>query len=335
MRRSPKLVVSAGHYHTGHRLAPRLAQQKGWFAEGGLTDIELMCTGHDELTLEGIAKGSIDVGLDPRSDKALGAVAQGKPVCIVAGWRDNYEQLLFSRKDIHSVAELKGRRLGVHEGEGGIMTRQLRFALRRAGLDPDKDVQWVTLRDGLMDPGIALERLRKGESDIASVYPHFAQPFLDAGYPLLIDYRTWYPDGYPDRVVVSSPEVLEEKPEAVKAFLRGLIRGYRFVHQRRNFPASSAILRLIADEDKARGGQYAIEVEKNPLHEVFDEEAVEAQPFPLSGAPSLKGMAIVVQQEIDEGHLPVSFRSERALRLELVQQVAQELDARYGPRGYD
>lgn len=83
------------------------------------------------------------------------------------------------RPDLNSLADLAGRRLAVHAPHTapGCFAR---IVLRRAGLDPDRDVRCVVRPPG--DYGMDLRRLREGEIDAAYVGSTMAPEAIAAEY---------------------------------------------------------------------------------------------------------------------------------------------------------
>src|SRR3990172_1929360 len=204
MAGNSKIVASAGHFHLGHRRACWIALNEGWFAEEDL-DVEIMATGHDELTLEGLLAGHIDVTLDTRTDTFLKARAKGDDIYIVGGFRNTFPNQILAAKGIGSVEELRGKRIGVTEPEG-IDARHVRNVLEAHGLDPWQDVTYI--RSG-KDPHKA-DDLRRGVVDAVSVGEN--APLLAAdGFPVLVDFAKIYPNGYQERVLVVTGKTLRER----------------------------------------------------------------------------------------------------------------------------
>src|SRR3972149_7601805 len=94
----PKITVAAGHRHFTHRTPSKLAWEKGWFQQEGLSDVTIIATGKDDKTLEGLTNGTIDIGTDIRSDKVLEASDKGLKVYIIGAWRVGYPMLMFADK---------------------------------------------------------------------------------------------------------------------------------------------------------------------------------------------------------------------------------------------
>jgi ABC-type nitrate/sulfonate/bicarbonate transport system substrate-binding protein len=63
------LKVITGHYHAGHRIMTKIANEKGWFREEGLGRVEItpLGTNDDHLTLAELAKGRADIVWDSHS----------------------------------------------------------------------------------------------------------------------------------------------------------------------------------------------------------------------------------------------------------------------------
>lgn len=62
------------------------------------------------------------------------------------------------------------------------------------------------------------------------------EPLTRQGFNLLVTARDLYPSGRPERVIGATGIILEDKPEWVKSFLKGMIRAYWFIRdQPENF----------------------------------------------------------------------------------------------------
>lgn len=116
--------------------------------------------------------------------------------------------------DIQSVADLKGKRVAVN-GYKSATELWLRFALRDAGLDPDRDVVITQLsfgqgaqaiRDGQIDSAMLVEPLIFMETAKGGIRPLFSS--VDA-LPFAQDIQTLY----------CNPDFIAEHPDAVRAFI--------------------------------------------------------------------------------------------------------------------
>ena len=103
----------------------------------------------------------------------------------------------------------------------------LRSALRYAGLDP-KDVKVLQL--GLDFSGA----LEAGQIDAAALPFNLALPYLQKGWPVLLDLsKTDFV--YPASCVVSSRAFIKENPRVVDRFLRAYVESIHFIKKDRSF----------------------------------------------------------------------------------------------------
>ena len=165
-----------------------------------------------ETLAQRIKELDIDVAMDVKPSTVAYLQKQGHELFIVAGWRNNQPNHVMAKKDIKSLEELKGKRIGVIDLDDNLAT-VLRPWLKRAGLDPYNDVTWVRGNS----PHGAGERLRAGLIDVAFQDPKDARMLRNEGFNDLFDVAAHYPKGRPDRVNVATGRALKEKPEMVKA----------------------------------------------------------------------------------------------------------------------
>ena len=130
-----KLRAAAGHYHLFHRVAPTVAQAKGYFSKRGV-DAEISATGTDLKSLEALSRGEVDVVLDLKTPVALQARDRGEEVFLIGGFLNSYPGIFVGAKEIRSVADLKGKRVGLREPNGVTLTMSS-MILRKAGMEPD------------------------------------------------------------------------------------------------------------------------------------------------------------------------------------------------------
>jgi NitT/TauT family transport system substrate-binding protein len=89
---------------------------------------------------EMIVSGDVDFGRD-FVPSHIATLDTGRPITLVAGLHSGCFEVL-GRDDIRSMADLKGRTVGVANGSGD--ERLLKIMTSLVGLDPEKDIKWVT-----------------------------------------------------------------------------------------------------------------------------------------------------------------------------------------------
>ena len=312
-------IMAAGHHHIFHLIAPTLAREKGWFEAEGLTDYEFFATGTDERTLFEMNLGQIHFGLDPKPALVIQAFCGGQKIFIIGGWLNKPPFSFVGAKGIKKPHDLKGKRIGGRE-IGGIDTRHMKNFLRSQGIDPEKDVELVV--SGMNSRAMQKPLLDSGQIQGAMIIRSQAKEMVAEGYTILADFSTIYPDGYPQRLIATTGEVLEKKSHLIKPFLKGMIRAFRMMNQ--DYAGTKEIINQVVSRGELRWDSdmdLNLWKDKYPLFEAI----------PADGMVTLKGLEAVIREEGDK--IPASFKMKDILRLEFVKDAAREIDAQFG-QGY-
>ena len=184
--------------------------------------------------------------------------------------------------------------------------------LRKAGLDPEQDVQWkIGWSYGAMKA--AWKPLLAGETDAAIVQNVYVPRLLEHGFHKLYDFvEDTKPYGRPDRVTVARKSFIERYPEAVKRYWKAAIRGYQFMRiVPENFPFQrfvEAKLRVNNPDDRER------------MRELRPFEVMEGRFHPINGQLSPEGVWRILEEHQDAGTL-----SKSVTRFDVTGVVCQEL----------
>ncbi len=326
-----KIMLATGHAHAFHRASALAAIKKGYFRDEGLRQVELRATGEDSLTVKSLESGDIDFGLDVRSALVLEANSKGKKVYIIAGMLNHLDLTLIGTPDVKSVADLRGKKIGVIEKGGGREVPWIRMLLRKEGIDPDKDVTWVS-EAGYGSLDIQKPRLDRGDYQTTPLSAHYKRPELfdivrQAGYNILAERSETFPDGLPDRVVATTDKILTKCSKTVKSVLKGIIRGYRFARDPKN---AGEIRETYLTYDWGRDGFGWGEFDEKRI----DEMVRSARILPPDGRISLSGLDALIEEAKASRKLPQDFMKQQVLRLEPLQDAVRELNAKFGPEGY-
>lgn len=308
-----KIVVSVeefGAHHPNHLLPILIAMDKGWFKAEGIADVVWKDAGSDANTVKGLIDGSIHFGADPQPDVVLEANAKGKEVYIIGGVRTKYSYEFVSIPGITGPDALKGKLVAASRA-GSSSDRRTRLILERIGLNPDKDVKIVY--KGRSDQRMAA--LLKGEVHAAVINEEEIEKYRKQieRHPRVVDVAKIWPD-YQARVIATSGQMLRDHPETVKAFLKVMIKTFQFI--KANTRDMAYFSKLI---EKAAG--------KPPEEELSDHSYLAGR-LPDDGGINLKGLKVVVEEEKAMGNLPKDYAVEKALRLNVVNEAAAELNRR-------
>lgn len=204
-------VINLGHTQLA------VAQQKGYFSEGNVS-VEYMTSDGTVATVQALAAGAADMGqIDTLSiDAALSRGVQD--IVAVCSYVANniYYLAVLEGSPIEQVSDLQGKRIGLSSlGTGVYYNAQV--MLQEAGLDPETDVEFVTIQQ----PAAQLNALVNGDVDALSIIDVSVATFQNQGEEL----RTFQPTGpmqWQWNVVGARRAFLEENPEAVAAVCKAL-----------------------------------------------------------------------------------------------------------------
>lgn len=319
------LVLGVGHSHFPHRTAPLIALDRGYFAEEGFGKVDVLVSGDDDTTMRALLAGDIHVGLDIAPIVALKARNEGHPVFIIGAMVNGLGFFLMAKPEIKTIKDLAGRRIQVVETGGGIDERQVRVLLAKNGIDPDKDVIFVRkapfplLRN-------AKAAFDQDVADARMVLNVDLEEARDAGYPILYDFFAEYPAGYPQRSIMATQDFIEANADRLKAFLRAMVRAYRFMRLDRNYKDVMAVVRKNVTEPNLG----------LPAHipaDFLDKPFFAFKQSPADGAVSLDGLDLYIAERVPPDQRTIGAAD--LLHLALVKEVSEGLDRRYGKDAYE
>jgi len=322
MTRKKVVRIGTSHYHVGHIVPAMVAKEMTYFEAEGLTDYELYFGGLIPGMVEGIAlrramkEKGVDIVPDAKPSSVFQLATRGEDVCIVGVWRNRQDWQWYGAKGMKSLADLKGKKIGIRDF-GGIGHTALKIQLKRSGLDPERDVVLVRGPEFHPNENPAVP-LRRGDVDCVHVHAHDNKGLDKEGYPLLLESRKVYPGGRPDRVIIATRRMTEEEPDLLRAYLRATIRAYWF---------------LI---DYARNGDYLEALVRRLRFTCLDEEEAHRtglegggrMALPFDGAPSPVSLQEMVEETKEMKEVGPDFNLSPFLRLEFVRQAFKELEER-------
>ncbi|MCO5734242.1 aliphatic sulfonate ABC transporter substrate-binding protein [Rhizobium sp. SSA_523] len=184
-------------------------EQKLWEAEGITPSVKVFTNG--PIQIQAMGAGSLNFGtIGPG---ALWLPASGKAKVI--GVNDiGFSDRVIAQAGINSITDLKGKKVGVPQGTSGDMI--LRMALTKAGMSI-KDIEVVP-----MDPSTVVAAFTSKQIDAAGIW----YPLIDTIKPRVPDMKElasnqdFYPQTSFINTFVARNEIVAEKPDVVKSFLR-------------------------------------------------------------------------------------------------------------------
>ena len=118
-----------------------VAKELGFYKKAGL-DVEIVSLGDGVKVFRALLAGNIDFGLTPGAPTIIG-ISNGAQVKALSANLPKFEASMIVRADIKTMADLKGKRIGIQE-PGGFADLLSRSVLRAAKIDP-KDVNFVSI----------------------------------------------------------------------------------------------------------------------------------------------------------------------------------------------
>jgi NitT/TauT family transport system substrate-binding protein len=256
VRARPALAATESLETTSVRLTrvPAICQAPQYIAEellrsDGFTDIRYVDTPTDAIA-SAVGRGEADFGMAAAIDH-IQAIDAGTPVVLLGGVHVGCFEL-FGREGVRSIVDLKGKSVGVdllgspHQAFVAVMAAHV-------GLDPVKDIRWVTSADPKISP-FAL--FVEGKVDAFLGFPPEPQDLRarHIGHVLVstaLD-RPW--SQYYCCMLAGRSDYVRKYPVATKCVLRAILKAVDFCASE---PARAA--QLIVDRGFAPRYDYALQ----------------------------------------------------------------------------
>ena len=204
-------------------LPGHVAVAKGFFKDEGLEPV--MVQMRPPIAAPALTAGEIHYTMTFGS--TLNAIMQGVPLRMLAVITEKSPYYIIARPGIKTVAELRGKKLAAQQR--GLSDRVMAEAILEAkGVDL-KDVQFVTISGDLP---VRMGVLTGGLADAVCLIPPGPVLLEKQGYRIIAgpnDVKL----GVPTNGLTATNQRLAEKRAEAKKVVRSLIRGLRFVRERR------------------------------------------------------------------------------------------------------
>jgi hypothetical protein len=297
-----KLRMAPTCYHVLHLMPVVAAHEMNFFYDEGLRDdygqpaYEIVRDSMVPFGLErvGIVQAmkekAVDIALDVQSRTVFLQRSKRADLYIIAGWRNQHIHVWMAAPDVKKIEDLRGRPVGISDF-GSNKHWAISLWLRKAGIDPERDVQMVR---GIFNP-VHIAALRSGKVACCPVATWEAAELEKEGFTRLISLKQQYPNGRPERIIAATGKILEEQPDKVKAFLKAMMRSYWLMRdQPMNFEYVQRLERRLRYESPDPE-ERSVKLSCN------DPRRVEAMPFPLDGLPT--GFEDMLKEEDSVGDL--------------------------------
>jgi len=207
-----------------------VAMDQGYFKEQNL-DVQLSNAASGAEAVAFLAQGQIDVGAIGLSAATFNTLNKGFDFRVIAsaslGPDKNSPTKLEVRSAlvdggiVHSVMDLKGRKIAVAGGTGSAGAYLATKVLQKEGVSA-KDVTFVNLSNPDMIPA-----LTNGAVDAALIGTPFATTAVDMGIARVLSGDLT--PGYSTTTYTYGAKFLTDRPDAARRFTVALLKGYRAV----------------------------------------------------------------------------------------------------------
>ena len=232
---SPKLLLAQEPLRAGTIFsatqAPLWAAKEGrYFEKYGIKNLEVIQFSGGQPVTRALIGGDIQISTTGGA-AVVNARLKGADTVIIARTVGVFPYTLYVGKDIRDAGELKGKKLAVSTiGGSGYVAMQ--YALRKIGLDPDKDVTMLQIGDF----GARLASLAAGTVQGTLLLPPFTLRARELGLRPLYD-LVGSGIQYPINQITARQSFIKSQRETVKNFMRGFVAGLARFRTDREFGA--------------------------------------------------------------------------------------------------
>ncbi len=256
-----------------------VAAEENLFQREGL-EVELLIFKSGSDNTMALLSRSVDIIAGGFPESALTPRVQGVDVKMFYSMCNMPVYKWYGRPEIKSLKDAKGKKFVVSKigSQSDFVTR---WVVKKAGLDPEKDIQ-VIQGGGSME---RLSALASGAVDVAALTEPASYIAEKQGYNMLLSLDQFV-KGFPNEVYATSSEFLRLNPETIKAILRANNKAIEFLrtHQDRSVAALRKHTKMT--EEHAIQGYLNLR-----------------DSFPIDGSPPLDGIDLVQEIAIMAGEI--------------------------------
>lgn len=200
-----------------------VADQKGFFKDEGLNDVKVLAFRGDADVLQALVGGTIDISISSLTGVVESIKSGQKFKAFWGGFNHPYFDW-YANPKYKSIAETKGGKYAISK-YGALTDFLTRYALRTAGLDPEKDVKILQLGGSPQ----ALPALEAGRIDVAILAAPASYVAAEKGFVKLMSQKNVIAPDWPLHVVFSKEDYIAKNQNTIKAFLRANSRAINWI----------------------------------------------------------------------------------------------------------
>jgi NitT/TauT family transport system substrate-binding protein len=260
-----------------------VAQEQGYYQSEGL-DVELLEM-RANAGQAALMAGEVDFTASLGSN--LRMALQGAPIKTILLYMKAPLFFLVAQPEYPTVAALRGRTVGVGVA-GASIDQMARLTMKHFGLEPQRDVQIVSIGDG----AVQYEALRLGQVDAVLMSLPFPVLARREGYAIVVNTAEIL--SLPTSGLGTLQSTLDRRRGAVERLARAQLRGLDYIRAEPEAGARSIAEFFGMDLDTARAS-YALML---PV-------------WTADGVPDRQGIEAIVEQEVADGTIAVALPYEQ------------------------
>jgi ABC-type nitrate/sulfonate/bicarbonate transport system substrate-binding protein len=238
-----KVRVALGSISVSSSLFP-IAQQVGIFPKYGI-DMEPIYFGGGMNSIAAVTSNSVQF-LAAGATATVGARLGGIDIMILSVQSNKFDYSVFAAPEIKTVQDLKGK-IVTGTRPGASADSALRLYLKQNGLEPDKDVIFISVAESQQG---RLNALMRGSVSGTVLAPPFSNIARQAGYRELVDLRKTDLE-YAGNSIAANVPYIKSHPQLVENFLKGYIEALYFFRSQKE-RTIAGIMKFLKLNDRAR-----------------------------------------------------------------------------------
>lgn len=263
-----------------------MAAENGFGREFGV-NIGMLSLKGDAMLTKALLAGEID-SYEGNPGGPMIAASKGADIKVIGCTWPGLPYAIYTKPEIKSISELKGKAIAVSD-PGSLPDLFARAVIRSAGLDPNKDVQFVRA-------GGDADRMKALVAGVVAAAPsstEFKAKAPQMGLKMLVKAKDITP-GYVRNCIMTTGKVLATKRKAAVAFMAAEMRalGYAMGHESETIALSHKLTGAKGDDSNAK--------------EIFEEATKDKMVDPSLGIDPQK-LTYLRDVLADGGHIPRTF----------------------------
>jgi NitT/TauT family transport system substrate-binding protein len=238
-----KVRVALGSISVNSSVIP-IGQQAGLFSKYGV-DVEPIYFGGGMNSLAAVTSDSVQF-LAAGSTATISAHLGGVDIVMLSVQSNKLDYSVFAAPELKSPQDLKGK-VVTGTRPGASADSALRLYLRKMGLEPDKDVIFISVAESQQG---RLNALMRGSIAGTVLAPPFSGVAKRSGYRELADLRRSDIE-YAGTSIAGMSGYVKSHPQLVENFLKGYVESLHFFRTQKE-RSIAGIMKFLKMNDRAR-----------------------------------------------------------------------------------